>query len=105
MVGRASLATFSHTVLPVARSRQTTLNWYFSFGAAPPPNPPPGPPLGPPPPGPNPPPNPPFGFGCFSEYAVVTNTLSPTTIGHDHATPATFTFHATFLSAPHSVGR
>jgi hypothetical protein len=36
--------------------------------------------------------------------AVVTKTLSPQTIGDDHATPGIFVFHWTFLSVLHSVG-
>src|SRR4029078_3269750 len=62
-------------------------------------NPPPrGPPF------PPPPPNPPLGFFWFSVTAVVTMTLSPTTMGHDHAAPGTAAFHATFLSPAHSPG-
>src|SRR5882672_3759167 len=78
----------------------------------PPGRPPPGPPGGRPPPGkppggPPPPPGPKFigfGFFWFAVTAVVTITLSPTTMGDDHATPGISTFHATFLSLPHSVG-
>src|SRR5262245_14741226 len=36
--------------------------------------------------------------------AVVTMSLSPQMIGHDQATPGTFTFHWMFLSLPHSAG-
>src|SRR5258708_6774243 len=36
--------------------------------------------------------------------AVVTITLSPTTMGDDHATPGTSTFQAMFLSLLHSLG-
>src|SRR5262249_13200240 len=68
------------------------------FFMPPGPNPPP-----PPPGGPNPP-KPPLGFCCLSVMAVVTKTLSPTTIGHDHATPGTSAFQATFFFALHSSG-
>src|SRR5262245_37861882 len=54
-----------------------------------------------------PPPKPPLpaaGFVCLSATAVVTNTLSPTTIGHDQAYPGTWAFQLMFLSALHSVG-
>src|SRR5262245_12829581 len=72
----------------------------------PPPGGPPGGPPGRPPPGgpPKPPPNPPLGLRWLSVMAVVTNTLSPETIGQDQAAPGTSTFQATFLSGPHSAG-
>src|SRR5262249_50375843 len=88
---------------------------YTTSGGRPPPKPPPGkpppggrPPGGRPPPGRPPPGGPPkrkgFGLVCLSVTAVVTNTLSPQTIGDDRARPGTLPFRAPFLPAPPPSG-
>jgi hypothetical protein len=87
--GTPSCASASQSVAPVLRSRQRTVNWYDGRAAPRPPRPPP---------------NPLFGFAWPLLNALVTMTLSPTTIGHDQATPGTSAFHLTFLSGSQTAG-